>query len=683
MNIPKRTGVAAGVTTGSPRGRLSRRRKVAFAGAALTGIASSMLVSNGVAQAALPALPDNLVIFPDRDFMTVEGFAGLAAGSQATVKVFRTDTAGARTQVGQTTADVSYPEDGVAFEVNHPGGACWGEGAPTGLDVTPDITGRDVVELEIGGQVYDMTVADISVAEESRSGNTVTVISNVPDDIPLERVEARIIQPDLNDTAVGRRDARATADGTGDDGYTSSLTRISTTQVRATYTFLDEATATTALAGTSRIMSWAASDGDERSGITISEHEEVGGPGMGGCPPGPGDAAQPGPGEASVVRSPSGDALTAQWVAAPPVAGGAAVSGYLVTATDPSGNLVGKKVGSTVTRADLTGLNPALQYVVEVRASTGTGADTTLSKPFVAPSASPTGPIEEQDGTPPSLEASQNATTGLVTVTTEAGAQIYYTYGDVSTNPVVLADMPSADALTYPDGGIPVTEDAQTTVNVAVFDAAGNKSTQTLTGLTVVAENPTPQVPGAPTGVTATPGQGSLAVSWAAPEQIGASAILRYQVTATAVAPATGTAGSATIVAPTTTATLNNLSAGVAYTVNVVAVNAQGESPAGTATATTQAVTTDRITIAGGRYRAGDRLEVNGTGTIPGAIISIRTGSLTGPVVAQATVAQPAAGATTGAWTVRIRAAVPTVPGSQVWATSDKTGTAGPVTLAR
>ena len=104
---------------------------------------------------------------------------------------------------------------------------------------------------------------------------------------------------------------------------------------------------------------------------------------------------------------------------------------------------------------------------------------------------------------------------------------------------------------------------------------------------------------------------------------------------------------------------------------------------AGTTTATTQAVTTDRITIAGGRYRPGDRLEVNGTGTIPGAIISIRTGSLTGPVVAQATVAQPAAGATTGAWTVRIRAAVPTVPGSQVGATSDKSGTAGPFTLAR
>ena len=183
--------------------------------------------------------------------------------------------------------------------------------------------------------------------------------------------------------------------------------------------------------------------------------------------------------------------------------------------------------------------------------------------------------------------------------------------------------MPSADALTYPAGGIPVTDNTQTTVNIAVFDAAGNKSTQTLTGLTVVAANPTPQAPGAPT-VTATPGQGSLAVTWAAPAE-GASAILRYLVTATAVAPATGTAGSATIVAPTTTATLNNLSAGVAYTVSVVAVNAQGQSPAGTTTATTQAVTNDRITIAGGRYRAGDRLEVNGTGTIPGAIIEIRT----------------------------------------------------------
>ncbi|MBB3081894.1 fibronectin type III domain-containing protein [Geodermatophilus sabuli] len=657
----------------SPVVTTGRRRALGLFSAATVAVGSVVLTS-GVAQAALPQLPNNIVVFPNRDFMTVEGFEGLPAGSTATVKVFRGTTV-----VGQTTAPVAYPEDGVAFEINHPGGACWGEGAPAGLDVTPDITGGDRVELTINGQVFDMPVADIEVATETRDGATVTVVSNVPAAIPMDRLEARIIQPDLKDTAVGRRDARAVADGTGDDGYTSTLVRSVTDpdQVVATYTFLDEATARTALAGTSRIMSWAAADGDERSGITIAEHEEVGGPGLGGCPAGPGDAAQPGPGQAGVVRAASGQSMTVNWAAAPDVAGSATpVNGYQVTLTDTSGNIIGKKVGVDVLRADFTGLTATMEYLVEVRAASGTGADTVLSKPFAAPSGAPDQNPETGDVTNPTVTLARNAETGAITVTADETVDVYYT---LDGSDVVDIDMPAVNAIHLAAGQtIPVTVSG-TLVRVAAFDAAGNIGTAEGT-FEPGSSGPAPTLPGAPGNVRTTAGQGSLTVEWDAPAPTDAPAISRYEVTAT---PATGTAVSAVVVAPATSATLTGLTAGTAYTVSVVAVNGQGSSPAGTTTGTPNAVTNDQITITGGRYRAGDRLEVTGTGTLGGAVISIRTGSETGPVIGTAIVANPAVGATTGQWNHAVRNAVPTVPGSQVWATSDKGGKAGPFVLRR
>jgi hypothetical protein len=668
----RRGGGAVASPGARPHTTTGRRRALGLVSAATVAV-GSVVLTGGVAQAALPTLPNNLVVFPDRDFMTIEGFEGLPAGSTATVKVFRGTTV-----VGQTTANVDYPEAGVAFEINHPGGACWGQGAPAGLNVTPDITGNDRVELTINGQVYDMPVAPIKVATESISGNTVTVTSDVPATIPLDRLEARIIQPDLKDTAVARRDARAVADGTGDDGYTSSLVRSSSNpdQVVATYTFLDAATAQTALDGTSRIMSWAAADGDDRSGITIAEHGEVGGPGLGGCPPGPGDAAQPGPGEAGFVRSANGESMTVNWVAAPPVAGGAAVSGYHVTLTDAEGNMIGKKVAATALRADFTGLTAATEYLVEVRAATGTGADTALSKPYAAASGAPDQNPDTGDVTKPTVTLAADAATGAITVNADEAVDVYYTLDGSAAFDI---DMPAVNATHLATGQtIPVTA-AGTVVNVAAFDAAGNIGTAEGT-FEPGTSGPAPTLPGAPGNVTATPGQGSLVVTWEAPAQTGASAIARYEVTAT---PATGTAVSAVVVAPATTATLNGLTAGTAYTVNVVAVNGEGSSPAGTVTGTPNAVTNDTVTIVGGRYRAGDRLEVNGTGTLAGATITIRAGSATGPIVGTALVAAPAAGATTGTWTFATRNNVPNVPGSTVYVESDKGGKAGPYVLRR
>ncbi len=84
--------------------------------------------------------------------------------------------------------------------------------------------------------------------------------------------------------------------------------------------------------------------------------------------------------------------------------------------------------------------------------------------------------------------------------------------------------------------------------------------------------------PGTPTGVTATPGNASASVSWAAPPD-GGSAITSYTVTpyigTTAQTPKTVTG-----TPPATTTTITGLTNGTAYTFKVTATNAVGTGPA-------------------------------------------------------------------------------------------------------
>ena len=71
-----------------------------------------------------PAFPNNVVVFPDRDFVTIEGY-------QNHIGEERTRRGHAR-RPGHRLRQGRVEEGDVAFEINHPGGYCWGAG--TGLE---------------------------------------------------------------------------------------------------------------------------------------------------------------------------------------------------------------------------------------------------------------------------------------------------------------------------------------------------------------------------------------------------------------------------------------------------------------------------------------------------------------------------------------------------------------------
>jgi hypothetical protein len=89
----------------------------------------------------------------------------------------------------------------------------------------------------------------------------------------------------------------------------------------------------------------------------------------------------------------------------------------------------------------------------------------------------------------------------------------------------------------------------------------------------------------------------------------------------------------------------------------------------------------DKVTIASATWKPGD-MRVSGSGSVPGATITIRVGGPEGRILSRVNVAAAVAPATGGTWSLRLRdnAAGTTNPGS-VWIESTVGGTAGPLSV--
>lgn len=590
--------------------RRSTARGVAIATVGALGVAG-VVFGSGLAGAAVPSFPDNVVVFPDRDFITIEGYQD-HIGETGLVEVKRAG------KVIGSARGVVEPGD-VAFEINHPGGYCWGAG--TTLKVTPDIRAGDVATVTFpNGETGDTTVGDAAVTSDAQlAGNVLTVTGRIGPNVNPAQMEQRIINPDLVDTDVARRDIRAVSGPlarAAKGGYSSSLTFDGET-FTAIYQFDDAATATIASKASlgERAMSWQVEDADgNRQGLTIAEYGEAGGPGMGGCPAGPAAQAPPA-GSFGTVRSADKKSIAVTWIPAEPVPGGDAVTGYAVEAIAPASGGVsttyGARTNGAATRATLT-VDPAVaSYTVEVRAMTTAAAPASvprLGDPFTAQPPTPPTPPANPDQIAPKLTATPAPSaelggvifTNKVTLLSEAEADIYYTTnGDAA----VTGDLPGDTAKLY-TGQIDITG-IGTELKAVAFDAAGN--IDTFVGLYSPAAAQTPLA--APASLTGTAVPAGAKLTWSA--VAGASA---YQL-AVVPAPAAGQP------APTgdLTQTVEGLNPGTKYTFTVTASDSIRTSAASPSATVTPAAVLARVVISTGKWKATD-LRISGTtNTVPTA----------------------------------------------------------------
>ncbi len=478
--------------------------------------------SVGAVTPDLPVFPDNLVVFPNRDFVTVEGFAD-HQGELGKIEVTRPGVG----VVGSAIGEVSGGD--VAFEINHPGGYCWGAG--TGLNVTPDIQAGDVVSLSFNG-IRDAatTTLDIFANDAVQNGTTVTVTGHVGNDVVHDNVEQRIIEPALVDTVIGKRDVRAVPGPltpAPKGGYSSGLAFGDGDQTfTATYIFDNESDATIAAnAGLGeRGMAWEFVDAaGNRQGLTIAEHGEPGGPGMGGCPNGPLQSGPPAPTNVAAVNV-ANNSIKVNWTPAVALPGTPAILGYRVTAVaQTSTNSEQVEIGRRITNpgassTTITGLAPGESYDVNIVSLSSTG------ETFPAAHAVP-----GTDVTPPTVSAapvggSYPAPQQVTLTANEFGSDIYYT---LDGSDPISGDQLNTPAPAHYDGPITISSPELTTLKFVAFDPSNNHSS-VVTEQYVITNNP---LPAAPTITGSSVGLGTVTLNWTAadPGLTGAT-ILDYQV---------------------------------------------------------------------------------------------------------------------------------------------------------
>ncbi|MEA2155655.1 MAG: hypothetical protein QOE11_1795 [Solirubrobacteraceae bacterium] len=622
-------------------GRTRVRRIAVLVVLALTAISGSALLAG----AAVPTFPDNILIFPNRDFISVQGFMD-HAGQTATIEITR-----AGKVVGSAQGVISGGD--VAFEINHPGGVCWGNG--TALQVTPDIVAGDTATIKFGGTASgDTTVQAAEATSVSYDGlNTVVVKgpATVGAGIDPTNIEQRTVNPDLVAT-IGKRDVRAvpgppvTAPKSGPAGsYTSDLALNADGTFTATYVFDSQSVAATvANGGGERVLTWQQLDpAGNRQGVTIAEKGQLGGPGFGGCPTGPAQQIPPTPRSVSVVR-PASDKTTMQvnWASVTAQPGADPVDGYSVeliaaTSTAAGQQQRGIRTPVGVTKASFTGLDATETYAVEVRSTAGAH----MSDPGVSSPPPDLGPPTKPVASPAGGANNTSAVAAPSGVTLTSNGQIYYTTD--SSSPV-NGDMPSDTAKLYADP-IPVT--GPTEIRAVALDQAGNISPE-FQGFYKVpdaaAPPPAPSTaPDAPAKPTGTGGAHKATLQWTA----GPASITDYRVFAYNAA---GTRVSTTA-SKTSSATVIGLNAGDSYTFTVEASNDGATTWSAESLPSDPIRATDSVSITKVTWKVGD-FRVTGAGsdaTTPAGTVTLHnaaTGAAIGPDTTVTAAAAPATGTT-------------------------------------
>ena len=267
----------------------------------------------------------------------------------------------------------------------------------------------------------------------------------------------------------------------------------------------------------------------------------------------------------AVSGTPADSSVALTWTA-PASDGGSAITGYRITPFLGPTALAPISTGSASTSFTVTGLSNGSAYTFTVAAvnAAGTGPDSAPSSPVtpVGLPGAPTGVSGVAGNGSVALSWSAPAATGGSPVT---GYRITPSQGGTVQTPILTGSAATAFTVTG------LTNWTAYTFTVAAITAVGTGPDST-SSAAVTPGSP----PGAPTGVSGTAGDSSVALSWTAPSSDGGSAITGYRITPflgpTALAPiSTGSTS--------TSFTITGLSNGSAYTFTVAAVNAAGAGP--------------------------------------------------------------------------------------------------------
>jgi chitobiase/beta-hexosaminidase-like protein len=193
-------------THGRAPGRRRRWRAVLTTAG---GVAVAAIFAAPAGAANPPAPPHSIISFPQRDFVSAEGYE---EGVPVIVEVLRNGS------IIGTSTEVTPLADGLV-EVNHPGGGCW-------VGSTPDIRPGDEVrttQLDIAGRQDATTTANVNAEPAVIEGSDVVVRGTAFEldgttPLPLAEIEQRIIagNPGFEN---GRRRLQATSEGgPNDDG---------------------------------------------------------------------------------------------------------------------------------------------------------------------------------------------------------------------------------------------------------------------------------------------------------------------------------------------------------------------------------------------------------------------------------------------------------------------------------
>jgi hypothetical protein len=254
-----------------------------------------------------------------------------------------------------------------------------------------------------------------------------------------------------------------------------------------------------------------------------------------------------------VTVSPGDEQVTVEFDA-PSSDGGRAITGYVVAVTP----------GSMITDCDASpcvvpGLTNGTSYSFTVRASNAIGDGPDSSTVTATPAAVPTAP-----GNPTAVAGDESAAVSFDAPASNGGAAI--TGYTVTASPGGATETCTGSPCTV-DG---LTNGTSYTFTVTATNAAG------VGGTSAPSNAVTPSsVPGAPTSVTATRGDGTATVSFVAPVDDGGSAITGYTVTSTP--------GGVTASCAASPCEVDGLANGVAYTFAVTASNGSGQGPASVA----------------------------------------------------------------------------------------------------